>query len=141
MIIPYFCFYGSCSDALEFYAEAFSAAPEMVQYYGEYVPKHTGRLPDNISQWVLHAEMTLADSRVWFADEVSPREKNGLLSLTATVKTTAEAAWIFDHLSNGGSVTLPPTETFYSTFHAGITDRFGVNWSIVSDEPPTSEPS
>jgi PhnB protein len=34
----------------------------------------------------------------------------------------------------GGKVTLPPTDTFYSTFHAAVKDKFGVDWNIVADE-------
>ncbi len=40
------------------------------------------------------------------------------------------------YLVFNGEVTLPPTETFYSTFHAGLTDKFGIAWDIVAEEVP-----
>ncbi len=36
----------------------------------------------------------------------------------------------------GDYVTLLPTETFYSVFHAAVTDKFGVNWNVVAEEAP-----
>jgi PhnB protein len=33
-------------------------------------------------------------------------------------------------------VTLLPTETFYSVFHAAVTDKFSVSWNVVAEEAP-----
>jgi PhnB protein len=33
-------------------------------------------------------------------------------------------------------VVLSPTETYYSVFHAAVTDKFGVNWNVVAEEAP-----
>jgi uncharacterized glyoxalase superfamily protein PhnB len=30
----------------------------------------------------------------------------------------------------------PPTETFYSAFHAATVDEFGVHWNVVAEETP-----
>lgn len=35
-------------------------------------------------------------------------------------------------------INLPPTETFYSAFHGGITDKYGVSWNITAEEAPGS---
>lgn len=53
--------------------------------------------------------------------------------------TGKEAAGVFDVLCVNGEVTLPPTETFYSVFHAAVTDKFGVNWDVVAEEQPNRE--
>ncbi len=29
-----------------------------------------------------------------------------------------------------------PKQTFYSVFHAAVTDKFGVNWNVVAEEAP-----
>jgi uncharacterized glyoxalase superfamily protein PhnB len=34
---------------------------------------------------------------------------------------------------------LPPIETFYSVFHAAVTDKFGVNRNVVAEEAPKRE--
>jgi PhnB protein len=84
----------------------------------------------------MHGEMTICGTKVWFADEAAPFTKGDSIRLSATVPTGKEAAAIFDALCVGGEVALPPTETFYSVFHAAVTDKFGVNWNIVAGEQP-----
>lgn len=59
-----------------------------------------------------------------------------MIRLAAVVPTAKEVNNIFEMLSDRGYVTLQPVESFYSTFHASVTDRFGVNWNIVAEESP-----
>jgi PhnB protein len=84
----------------------------------------------------MHGEMAVCGTNVWFADESSPVSRGDHIRLTAAVPTGSEAASIFNALCVGGKVTLPPTETFYSVFHAAVTDKFGVNWNVVAEETP-----
>jgi PhnB protein len=37
------------------------------------------------------------------------------------------------------TITLQPIETFYSVFHAAVTDKFGVNRNVVAEEAPAQE--
>ncbi len=73
------------------------------------------------------------------ADEATPVSRGDNIKLTAAVPTGKEAEAIFDALCAGGEVTLPPTYTFYSVFHAAVKDRFGVNWNVVAEEAPNRE--
>ncbi|MDR1536999.1 MAG: hypothetical protein LBU32_03210 [Clostridiales bacterium] len=84
----------------------------------------------------MHGEMVICGTNIWFADEAVPPVIGDSVRLCATVPTGKEAAAIFDALSAGGVVTLPPTETFYSVFHASAADKFGVNWNVVAEEAP-----
>jgi PhnB protein len=59
-----------------------------------------------------------------------------MLKLNATVPNAKIGQEYFISLQTGGSVTLPPTETFYSNFHAAVVDQYGVCWNIISEEPP-----
>ncbi|MGI6705948.1 MAG: hypothetical protein ACOX6S_06700 [Clostridia bacterium] len=67
---------------------------------------------------------------------VQPVQKGNMIKLTAIVPTSKEAKRIFDMLSDEGYVTLPPVEAFYTTFHAGVRDKFGISWNIVAEELP-----
>jgi PhnB protein len=84
----------------------------------------------------MHGEMVICGTNVWFADEASPPVIGNSVKLSVAVPTGKEAAVIFDALCAGGEVTLPPTETFYSVFHAAVTDKFGMNWNVVAEESP-----
>lgn len=138
MVTPYITFDGDCRLALDFYKTAFNSEVKMLQTYDEYVPE--GIIPpDNLSSWILHAEMEICGTPFWFADEAAePVTKGTMVKLTVQVADAVEAQRIFDILSDGAYVTLPPTETFYSTFHAGLVDKFGISWNITALEAPGS---
>lgn len=136
MVTPYITFYGICSRALEFYQEAFNSELGMCQHYEKYIPTGIKSPPEGLSSWVLHAEMVICGTKIWFADDVNPVTKGGNIRLTATVSSAAEARRIFDALNVEGNIVLPPVTTFYSTFHAAVTDKFGVTWHVVAEEMP-----
>ena len=74
-----------------------------------------------------------------FKREIEVSSKGNIVRLTATVPTLKDAKNIFNRLKENGEITLPPTATFYSTFHAALTDKFGVDWNIVAEESPSRD--
>ncbi|MDO5837128.1 MAG: VOC family protein [Methanobacterium sp.] len=138
MVTPYITFAGNCSEALELYKNAFNSTIKMQQPYGDYIPEGIETPPEDLKNWILHAEMEICGTPFWFADEVAePVEKGNMVKLTAQVASAEEAQRIFDMLNQDAHITLPPTETFYSTFHAGLVDMFGISWNIVALEAPS----
>jgi PhnB protein len=136
MITPYLTFSGKCGDALDFYRAVFGCGEPKILPYGDYMPEGSKTPPELLREWIMHGEMVICGTNVWFADEAVPPVIGDSVKLSATVPTGKEAAAIFDALCAGGVVTLPPTETFYSVFHASVTDKFGVNRNVVAEEPP-----
>lgn len=136
MVTPYLVFDGNCKEVLEFYERVFNSKVKMMQTYGEYVPEGVKTPPENLSNWILHAEIEICGTNFWLADDVQSITKGNMIRLAAIVSAAKEANNVFDMLSDGGYVTLQPVETFYSTFHASVTDKFGVNWNIVAEESP-----
>jgi PhnB protein len=138
LVTPYITFPVGCNKALDFYKAAFHTEIQMSYPYGDYVPEGIAVVPPNLKDWILHAEMQICGTVFWFADEAAEQvEKGNMVKLTVKVATAKEAQNIFDALSVDAHITLPPTETFYSTFHAGLTDKFGVSWNIVAEESPS----
>lgn len=135
MVMPYIVFKGNCKEALEFYEVVFDSKAKVMEY-GEYVPVGYYAPPENLSEWVLHGEMEICGTNFWFADEVHPVTVGNMVRLTIKVPTKEEARRIFEMLSNDGCVTLEPVETFYSSFHGALTDKFEVNWNVVAEEGP-----
>jgi PhnB protein len=84
----------------------------------------------------MHGEMEVCGTNIWFADEATDICMGENIKLSATVPTGKDAEVIFEALCDGGSITQPPSETFYSVFHASITDKFGVNWNVMAKEQP-----
>ncbi len=138
MITPYLIFNGECKAAMGFYRAVFSCGEPKVLNYGDYMPEGSKTPAKLLRTWIMHGEMVICGTNVWFADDSQAVSKGGNVRLTAAVPTGREASSIFDALCIGGKVTLPPTETFYSVFHAAVTDMFGVNWEVVAEEAPKS---
>jgi PhnB protein len=136
MITPYLVFGGDCKTAMDFYREVFPCGEPKILAYGDYMPDGSKTPPELLRSWVMHGEMAVCGTNVWFADEAEPVNMGNSVKLTATVASGVEATAIFDALCVGGKVSLPPTETFYSVFHAAVTDKFGVNWNVVAEEAP-----
>ena len=139
MITPYLTFNGNCKEALAFYRSVFPCGEPSVLPYGDYMPEGSPTPPELLRGWVMHAEMTVCGTNVWFADSAQSPGNSGLITLSAIVPTEGEALAIYDALCAGGTVTLPPTVTFYSVFHAVVMDRFGVPWQIVAEEAPVQD--
>ena len=136
MVTPYIVFNGNCKEVLAFYQKVFESDIGAPMLYDEYAPDGIENPPLDLSTWVLHAEMKICGTIFWFADEIGGSNKGNIVRLTATVPTYKEAQKIFDGLKENAEITLPPTETFYSTFHAALTDKYGVAWNIVAEEAP-----
>ncbi len=136
MVTPYLTFNGNCNAALEFYRAVFPCGEMKIMNYGDYMPEGSKTPPELLRTWVMHGEMEVCGTNMWFADEAVPVAKGENIKLAVSVPTGEKAAAIFSALCEGGTVTLPPTDTFYSVFHAAATDKFGVNWNIVALEQP-----
>jgi len=136
MITPYLVFSGKCQEVMDFYREIFPCGEPTIMNYGDYMPEDSTTPPELLRTWIMHGEMTICGTNVWFADEATPPTIGDSIKLSVSIPTGKEAAVAFDMLCVGGTVTLPPTETFYSVFHAAVTDRFGVNWNVVALEQP-----
>jgi PhnB protein len=135
MVTPYLNFNGNCKEAIAFYQSVFNADVKSTIPYGDYVPDGVVNPPENLSDWIMHAEMEINGTNFWFADETQPVSHGDMVKLTATVPTAKTGQAYFDKLKVDGIVTLSPTETYYSNFHASVVDKYGVCWSIVSEEP------
>lgn len=86
MVTPYITFAGNCSAALELYQVVFNTTLKMSQPYGDYVPDGIATQPDNLSSWILHAEMEICGTPFWFADEaMEPVTKGNMVKLTVQV--------------------------------------------------------
>ena len=136
MVIQYITFNGKCREAMSFYRTVFSSKIKSLFPYGDYVPDGIETTPENLSDWVMHAEMKICGTNFWFADETQTVVSGNMIKLTVFVKNAKTGQDYFNALKENGIVTLPPTETFYSTFHAAVTDKYGVCWNITAEEAP-----
>lgn len=126
---PYLVYNGDCEAALKFYQNALGARIETMLLF-EAAPADMPMPPD-WKKKVMHAVITV-DGEVLMASDAPPdryRAPQGF-SVALQVGNPAEAERRFKALADGGAVTMPFGQTFFSRGFGMCTDRFGIPWMV-----------
>ena len=137
MATPIITFKGNCKEAMSFYQTVFRTEIKSSISYGKYVPEGIETPPEDLRDWIMHAEMEICNTIFRFADEPELISCENMEKLTVNVATAKLGQEYFDILKVDGNIRLPPTETYKSNFHAVVIDKYGVYWNIVSEEAST----
>ena len=135
VIQPYLLFGGRCEEALAFYQSALGATIGMKMRYNEAPdPPPPGMLPEGYETKIMHSEFTIGDNVLMASDGCGEIPTFSGFSLSLTLPTREEARTAFDALADGGKVTMPLGETFWSPLFGMVTDRFGLGWMVTVPE-------
>lgn len=135
-ITPYLFFSGRCEEALAFYTKALGAEVEMLMRFNESpTPTPPDMLQSGFENKVMHASFTVAGARIMASDGCDDKSKFDGFRLVLTVASDAEAHQAFDALSEGGTVQMPLTPTFWSPCYGMLTDKFNVGWMVMVPGP------
>lgn len=132
-IVTSLSFRGQCREAFEFYARVLGGKITAAMPYGDGPPDMP--VPPHYKDWLMHCWMDIGDQSLMGADmdvEWAPnidKPKNGF-DVGLHSQDVAEARSWFEALSEGGRVTMPFNETFWSPGYGGLIDRFGVPWMV-----------
>ena len=120
----YLSFDGNCEEALRFYEEALGAKMvNMMHFAGTPMAEHA---PPDWHTKILHACITIGESMAMASDSMPGQyEKPAGTAMMPAPATVAESERIFAALSEGGTVTMPLAETFWTSRFGAVTDRFG----------------
>ena len=133
---PYLMFGGNCREAFTRYREIFggdlmlmpmSEAPEGVP------------VPEGAGDQIMHAALTF-DGVVLLGEAWTPWEFQPArgMAVNSSVDDGAAARRVFEALCEGGQVTMPMAETFWSPAFGMCTDRFGTPWMVNAEPADTS---
>ena len=125
---PYLFFSGDCAEAFARYHEIFGGELSVMTQAD--VPEDA-RMPGAAPDSVMHASIKLGDAFLMGSDD--PTGSGGPKVGAAVAYTSAdetESKRVFDALADGGEVTAPFGQTFWSKGFGMCTDRFGVPWMI-----------
>lgn len=125
----YLHFPGTCAEAFRFYEKTFGGTiSRMDTYGGTPMAQH---VPPDMHNQVMHAHLTVGSASIMGSDGTPDRyAKPDGLSVVIGVKGYAEGDRIFKALAEGGSVTMPFQQTFWSPGFGMVTDRFGIPWMV-----------
>ena len=127
-------FTGNCDAAFEFYEAVFCTKRLMTMKWGD-APEGVP-CPEGAKDLVMHTALQLGSITLMGADAPPGRGKPfGGFDISLDDSDEAEVKRLFAALSEGGSVMMPLSPTFWSPLFGMCTDRFGVNWMVSVPGP------
>ena len=132
---PFVFFGGDCRDAFTHYREILGGDLFLLSFAD--APSEQ-LVPPEQADLIIHAALTTDGAYVMGSDDPTG-EFTGIegMSVSVSVDDVDEARRVIDGLADGGQVTAPLAETFFSPAFGMCVDRFGVSWMIVAASPDT----
>lgn len=132
---PYLVMNGNAKEAVAFYEKALNAKNMGVQTFADMPADPNHPVPDAIKDRVLHAMLRVGDTDLMFSDNMPGMEHRvgNHVNVTIVTDDADTARRMFDGLSEGGTVTMPMQQTFWSPAYGQVTDKFGVPWQISTE--------
>jgi PhnB protein len=134
---PYLFFGGNCRAAFNRYQEIFGGE---VQFVTAKDAPSDEPIPPEMADAVLHASLMIDDALLMGSDETMTDSFGPVqgMMVTYSASDATESKRVFDALAEGGTVTQPLIETFFSPSFGMCVDRFGTPWMVVADAEPAS---
>jgi PhnB protein len=134
-LLPYLVMDGNAKEAVEFYEKALSANVIGIQTFGEMPANPDFPLPDSAKDRVSHAMIKVGETDMMLSDTFpgTPYEKGNHVTICIMADTKEQAKGFYDSLQEGGQVTMPLQETFWSPAYGIVIDKFGVTFQISTE--------
>ena len=128
-------FSGNCDAAFSYYESVFGTKRPMTMKWGE-APEGMA-CPAGAENLVMHTSLPLGGITLMGADAPPGHAKGfGGFDICVESPDEAEVHRLFAALSDGGSVRMQLTPTFWSPLFGMCTDQFGVNWMVTVPGKP-----
>lgn len=123
---------GQCEEAFRTYQRILGGEiTAMLKHAGTPAAPH---VPPDWQDKIMHACLELGPVKLMGSDAPPGRAKPlGGFCVQVAAGSVAEVERIFAALAEGGTVSMPLAQTFWSERFGMLTDRFGVPWMIDCD--------
>ena len=124
---PYLTFCGNCREALTFYKESLNGKMELMTYDGSPM-----QVPEDYKSKIMHGSVKFGDAVIMASDCMPGQEidhGNGS-AILINAKSLEEGERFFNHLSEGGKISMPFENTFWGARFGMLTDKFGIIWMV-----------
>jgi PhnB protein len=128
---PYLFFSGNCREAFTRYQEIFGGELFLMKM-SDAPPDEP--VPVDQADLILHAALTVDGSLLMASDD--PTGKVGAIEgiqVSYSADDVDQVKRVFDALADGGEVTQPLSETFFSPAFGMCVDRFGTPWMVSAE--------
>ncbi len=131
-LTPHLSFDGRCAEAFKFYEKSLGGKIVQLMTHGESPAR--ANVPADWQEKVIHARIEIDGQTLMGMDAPPPHyAKPQGIFVSLSLGTEARARNAFDALAEGGCVTMPFQETFFSSGFGMVTDRFGIPWMINTE--------
>ncbi|WP_062381502.1 VOC family protein [Demequina pelophila] len=138
-VATYLNFDGDCLEAFEFYRSVFGG-----EFLGE--PMRMKEMPpspdmpplaEGEGERIMHMALGLPGGHQLMGSDIMPSMGQVLTVgnqyyVTLLLDSEDELKDLFDALSAGGEVSMPPQPMFWGDLYADFTDRFGIQWMMIA---------
>jgi PhnB protein len=130
---PYLNFAGNAEEVVNFYKDALDGEIVMLNRFGD------SPMPsdEDWKQKIMHARIVFGgDNIIMISDTMKgdPLSTNGNIQLSIGLDDEAKTHELFNKLSAGGTVILPPSKQFWGDVFGMLKDKFGVTWMLNCTE-------
>ena len=138
-IIPYLNFNGNCAEAFKFYEQALSGKILFSMTWGEMPGAE--QFPAETHSRIMHINLKVGEQSLMGADAPPDRyqEPTGM-NVSVHLKDKAEAERVFNALADGGKVSMPFQQTFWSSGFGMCVDQFGIPWMVNTEQESDARP-
>ena len=133
-INPHLNFNGQCKEAFEFYEKVLGGKIVFTMTWGEMPGGAADQFPPETHKLIMHTTIEVDGNLIMGADSPPGRytEPKGI-SVSIGVKSKDKAERVFNALAEGGKVTMPFEQTFWSPGFGMCVDRFGIPWMVNTE--------
>jgi PhnB protein len=134
-LVPYLVMDGNAKEAIEFYQKALQADVLFIQSFGEMPENPDYPLPEEAKSRVSHATLKVGETELMFSDTFpgQPHASGNQVTICITSDDVEKSRAMYEALSQGGQVTMPLQDTFFSPAYGSLVDKFGVNFQIFTE--------
>ncbi len=131
--IAHLNFSGNCEEAFGFYENCLGGKIQSLTRYSE-TPAGS-QVPPDFSNKVMHATLVAGDQILmgWDAPPTHYHAPAGI-NVAIQLNDVSASERIFKAMTEGGNITMPLQQTFWSPRFGMFTDRFGIPWMINCGE-------
>ena len=134
-INPHLNFNGQCKEAFEFYEKVLGGNIVFSMTWGEMPSGAADQFPPETHKLIMHTTLKVDGQTIMGADVRPDRytQPKGI-TVSVGVKDKDKAERIFNALSEGGKVTMPFAQTFWSPGFGMCVDRYGIPWMVNTEQ-------
>ncbi|QJD84707.1 VOC family protein [Cohnella herbarum] len=138
--IAYLNFDGITEQAIEFYSKALNATEVKKVKFKDFPQDPNYLLPENELNMIMESSIEFAGGKIMMSDLLPSMKsvtgelvKGNNVWISLVIENKQKLEQYFTHLSVGGYVIMPLSETPWSSCFGMLVDKFGISWKFNRD--------